>query len=179
MIVDPSKLVTRGLAALVVALVVFQGVREARGESLLEEGEAVPPLLAPKLGGGQFKLEELKGRPVMLDFWATWCKPCQAEMPDLIRIAREYRDRGLVFVAADRIETDHPANVGVYMDQVAPDRPDNMTVVFADEPTIGRFKAVALPTLYLISPEGKVVEAYRGLTSEREIRAAVERTLKL
>jgi thiol-disulfide isomerase/thioredoxin len=176
-IADHSKYLTTALVVLVAALLLLQAWREANPE-MVRVGEPAPRLQAPKLGGGQLDLEELKGKAVMLDFWATWCGPCQQEMPSLIKLAREYREKGLVFVAADRIETDHQAAVGAYLDRLEPQRPDNMIVVFADEPTLDRFKVQALPTLYLISAEGRVVDAFRGLTSEDVIREAVEKALR-
>jgi peroxiredoxin len=50
-------------------------------------------------GGGTLGLAELEGKVVVLNFWATWCEPCREEMPAMERLARAYRDRGLVVVA--------------------------------------------------------------------------------
>ena len=54
-----------------------------------------PRLKLKTLQGRQFNLSEYRGKVVLLNFWATWCPPCRAEMPDLIKMQREYRGQGL------------------------------------------------------------------------------------
>ncbi|HZH04648.1 MAG TPA: TlpA disulfide reductase family protein, partial [Myxococcaceae bacterium] len=88
-------------AALAVAMVV-QLTAETRRSQLLERGSAAPPFSAARHGGGALSSDVLRGRVVMLDFWATWCPPCVEEMPSLLKLAREYEGRGLTLVAANR-----------------------------------------------------------------------------
>ncbi len=65
-------------------------------------GQAAPPLKLPQVGGGgDLDLASLKGRPVLLNFWATWCEPCRAEMPALQRAQERYRESGLVVLGVD------------------------------------------------------------------------------
>ena len=54
-----------------------------------------PSLTLKTLQGRQFNLRDYRGKVVLLNFWATWCPPCRAEMPDLIKMQREYRSKGL------------------------------------------------------------------------------------
>ena len=54
-----------------------------------------PPLALRTVGGRALRLSDYRGKVVLLNFWATWCPPCRAEMPDLIRLQREYGPRGL------------------------------------------------------------------------------------
>jgi cytochrome c biogenesis protein CcmG/thiol:disulfide interchange protein DsbE len=72
-----------------------------------EENTAAPDFALTDLSGKPLRLADFKGRLLLLNFWATWCPPCRAEIPDFISSYKEYRDQGL-------------AIVGVSVDQLAP-----------------------------------------------------------
>jgi thiol-disulfide isomerase/thioredoxin len=73
------------------------------------EQRAAPPVTATLLDGTRFSLADQGGKVVVINFWATWCAPCRAEMPALEAFYRKYRDRGLVMLA---ISLDEPGDVG-------------------------------------------------------------------
>src|ERR1700753_2305529 len=62
-------------------------------------GETTPALTLQDLKGAPHKLEEFRGKPVVLNFWATWCVPCAAEMPMLSEMQTQYKDK-ILFIAA-------------------------------------------------------------------------------
>jgi thiol-disulfide isomerase/thioredoxin len=64
-------------------------------------GEAAPPLAVPALGGGEITMDALIGKPVWVNFMATWCEPCRDEIPRMNALAARYADQGLVVVAVD------------------------------------------------------------------------------
>jgi len=61
-------------------------------------GQSAPNFTLPGLTGGGLTLSDLRGRVVLLDFWASWCAPCRATMPSLEALAARYKDRGLILV---------------------------------------------------------------------------------
>ncbi|UCE27006.1 MAG: TlpA family protein disulfide reductase, partial [Candidatus Coatesbacteria bacterium] len=65
------------------------------GETVTEEGL---PDGFELLSGDEFSVDDYKGKVLVLDFWATWCPPCKMEIPDLIEINDEYRDKGVVLI---------------------------------------------------------------------------------
>jgi peroxiredoxin len=66
----------------------------------LEAGRPAPSFALPPLGGGEpLALESLRGQVVLLNFWATWCKPCEDEMPAMERLYRSLRDQGFALLA--------------------------------------------------------------------------------
>jgi thiol-disulfide isomerase/thioredoxin len=67
-------------------------------------GEQIPPLKLKSADGKVVGIESFRGKPVLLDFWATWCAPCVAAMPELAEIYQEAKDKGLVLLAVDRDE---------------------------------------------------------------------------
>jgi thiol-disulfide isomerase/thioredoxin len=165
------------VAALGLAGVVYLGVMEAQRARLVPDGVAAPSLELPRHGGGTLKLEELKGQVVMLDFWATWCPPCREEMPALVKLAKEYEPQGLVFVAASRDGGPRaPRLVDAFVKRHLPDL--QSYVVYASDDVARAFQVTALPTLYFLDREGKVMDAQRGALSEDALRRRIERALK-
>lgn len=155
----------------------YLGVQEAMRARLASDGMAAPSVQMETYAGGKLALSDLKGKVVMLDFWATWCPPCQAEMPSLIKLAKEYEGKGLVFVAASRDELpDAPMFVQEFVQSRMPEL--GQYVVYAPDELAAVFQVTALPTLYFLDREGRVVDAQRGALSEAALRARIERALE-
>ena len=75
-------------------------------EPVAEVGRAGPNFLLGRPGGGTLRLSDLQGRPVLLNFWASWCAPCRVEMPELVAAYERYRGQGLVVVGVNLQEPD-------------------------------------------------------------------------
>ena len=78
-------------------VLVLAGIHQAVAETGADPSNAweLPPVVLEGLDGQQHALTEWKGRMILLNFWASWCGPCQYEIPDLVRFQNQYRDRGL------------------------------------------------------------------------------------
>lgn len=174
---DKAKTALAVVAVLGLAALAFLGVREAQRARLVPDGVSPPSFELTKHEGGSLALSDLKGRVVMLDFWATWCPPCREEMPSLVKLAKEYESQGLVFVAASRDDgPTAPQEVDYFLQRFQPDlRP---YVVYADDKVARAFEVNALPTLYFLDRDGKVIDAQRGMLSEDGLRRRIERALK-
>jgi cytochrome c biogenesis protein CcmG, thiol:disulfide interchange protein DsbE len=117
-------------------------------------------------------LSALRGQPVVLDFWATWCGPCQASAPIVNAVSQRYRDRGLVVVGVNVDDDTFPVERFV--------RKKGLTfpIVYDEGKSISRdYGASTLPTLIVVSKEGKIVAVRHGVTSESDLDGLVRKVL--
>ncbi len=84
--------------ALILVAFLYGGLRVARRPRLVGKGALAPSFTLERYGGGRISLDELRGKVVLLNFWATWCPPCVEEMPSLLKVAREYESQGFVLI---------------------------------------------------------------------------------
>jgi cytochrome c biogenesis protein CcmG/thiol:disulfide interchange protein DsbE len=85
------------VGALLAAFVLVLGRGPSTGQSA-QLGRPAPPFSLERLDGGRLSLAELRGRPIVLNFWASWCLPCREEAPMLAKLAADHSARGLVVV---------------------------------------------------------------------------------
>jgi len=139
------------------------------------QGLAVPPLQALDLQGKVWKLADLRGRAVLLNFWATWCPPCRAEMPSLQQLAEIYGPEQLLVLAVNVGEG--PRRIHQYLQASGL----NLTVLLDQKSEIAQAWGVrAMPTTYLIDAEGRPRQRVRGEVdwTGREAAALVEPLLR-
>lgn len=153
-------LVTGTFLLLVGGLVVVGWMNRGSGHRL-ERGDRAPRVELPLLDGGVATLEELQGKVVMVNIWATWCPPCVREMPAMQRVYDQYRDEGLEILAIavdDRPGVRQPNGrvegiVSQFVDELG------LTFPVALDPTGDterRFGTEYLPTTLLIDREGYI-----------------------
>ena len=113
-------------------------------------------------------LGDLKGQTVLLDFWATWCQPCQVVAPMLDRISRKHQGKGLVVVGVNT--SDQPGLAPLFAKKKGLSYP----IVYDDGDDVARRYGVSnLPTLVLIDRQGNVVSVRSGLEDEGAIEGLV------
>jgi cytochrome c biogenesis protein CcmG, thiol:disulfide interchange protein DsbE len=122
---------------------------------------------------GTLSLSELRGRAVLLDFWATWCQPCRLQAPIVDRLARRWRERGVVVVG---VNTDTPdqGDPGSYAVAHGLSYP----IVHDDVGVASRAYGIEeLPTVVVLSRTGKIVAVRTGITSDAELERLVQQAL--
>jgi thiol-disulfide isomerase/thioredoxin len=133
---------------------------------LLREPQAVPAFSVTDLDGRTTSSADWRGKVVLLNFWATWCGPCRAEIPDLIALQQKYRDQ-LVIVGIS--EDEAPPDV---VRRFAEDQQMNYPIVMATEEIRDVFKGVvALPTTFVLDRDGLMVQKHVGLLDKNRTEA--------
>jgi thiol-disulfide isomerase/thioredoxin len=118
-------------------------------------------------------------RPLLLNFWATWCDPCREEFPDLVKLDADYKDKGLNFIAVSIDDiTDIKSEVPKFLNQMKATMPVVLLNMSDPEPAIKIVDATwdgQLPATFLYDKDGKVVFKYFGKIKPDELRAAIDK----
>jgi thiol-disulfide isomerase/thioredoxin len=134
-------------AALALALC----AQAAAGELKPWAGGATPPLALRDLEGREHRLEDYRGKVVVLNYWATWCDPCRDEMPSMQRLGDRLAGKPFAILAVDYGEG--APRIKDFLNKV----PVRFTVLLdRDLSTAGAWKVKVLPTSLVIGPDGKI-----------------------
>jgi thiol-disulfide isomerase/thioredoxin len=134
--------------------------------------DPAPELVLRDLQGGEVALHSLRGRIVVLNFWATWCTPCRAEMPMLTRLQAEYAVRGVTVVGASTDDASTAGRVEPFLRRYRIDFPIWMGATTAEMQAFGL--GTALPATAMLDAEGNIVGRIVGPLEEDDLRHRLE-----
>ncbi len=163
------------VVAVVVAGMLFVGFHAARrsGGTVAAMSSVAPDFTLESLDGKSVRLSDLRGKAVLLNFWATWCSPCKIEMPWFVELQSQYGPQGLqiVGVAMDDASKEDIA-------KFAKDMGVNYPVLIGKEAVGDEYGGIpALPESFFIGRDGKIVDKIFGLKDKAEIEDAIKKTL--
>ena len=156
--------------AAIVAAMLFVGIRMARNNRMNGPGNGqligslAPDFELPALDGKKVKLSDLRGKAVLLNFWATYCGPCKIEMPWFVELQKEYGPQGfqIVGVAMDDASTEEIAKFAKEMGV-------NYPILIGQDSVAQSYGGVSvLPTTFFIDRDGKVTAREFGLRSRSD-----------
>ena len=127
-------------------------------------------------------LTEQRERPLLVNFWATWCDPCRDEFPDLVKIDAEYRPQAMDFVTISLDDfTDIKTSVPKFLGSMKATMPAYLLNVPDPEPAIDLVDpgwSGSLPATFLFNAKGEVVYKHFGRVAPNELRAAIDKLVK-
>lgn len=150
-------------------------------ESLLANGTSAPDFVAKDKGGKEIKLSDLKGKVVILDFWASWCAPCVASMPHTQSVADKLQKEGLPVVVMAVDDAEKLEAFAVWVKKMGATYPA-INFVYSPQKALvaGKlFKVTGIPTQYIIDSTGTIRATFIGYGGETEaLEKAVRTALK-
>lgn len=141
-------------------------------DDVLAVGDEAPDFQLEAIDGGRLSLSDLKGRSVLVNFWATWCNWCKYELPALQAVYEKYRNEGLIVVGVD-VEEPRPL-VKAYVERYGLTFP---VVLDIEAATARTYRVRGLPMTYFVSPEGTITRVQRGAMREDELELYVHKVL--
>lgn len=176
------------LSRLLLAAIVIGGLLvnvSTQAQSRASHRRAVKPRVSTRAVNAEEMQALLKRdgtRPLLVNFWATWCDPCREEFPDLIKIDKQYHPKGLDFIAISLDDLpDLKTAVPKFLREMRATMPNYLLNVSDPEPAI---KSVdprwdgALPATFLYNSKGEVIYKHFGRVNTAELRAAIEKVMK-
>lgn len=145
------------------ALLLATALLACRVETAPPVGDVAPDFTLERLQGGTVSLAGLRGKTVLIDFWATWCPPCVLEIPELNAFYAEHRDDGLEVLAIS-IDEQEPEELAAWADEKGIQYP----VALGNVDVAMLYGAEMFPFHILVSPEGRIVERLTPGYHDRE-----------
>ncbi len=141
-----------------------------------QQGFQAPDFSLQNLDGDPVALSGLRGQAVLVNFWATWCPPCKAEMPAIQKVYDEYKAEGFTVLAVNMAYQDDPGKIPGFMAEFGLDFP---VLLESSGQVANAYLIRSLPTSFFIDREGVIQEVViGGPMAEALLRARVEDILK-
>ncbi|MBN1204994.1 MAG: TlpA family protein disulfide reductase [Myxococcaceae bacterium] len=147
-----------GVDLAVVALL-FTAVMAWQTRHLPDAGTPAPDFHLRELSGGQVRLSELRGKPVVLAFWAPWCGVCEAESSTLSALRSMVGERAHILTVAVAYEDEEDVR------RFVREREADYPVLLGDDAVMRAFRVDRFPTTFILSPEGRIEQATVGYTT--------------
>jgi peroxiredoxin len=132
--------------------------------SQVQEGKPAPDFQLATLDGQTIKLSDYRGKKVILNFWATWCPPCKAEMPHMKNFYEQNKDKGIEILAVNLTKSD---NGKAAVETFAKDNQLTFKIALDEDGRIGKqYQAFTIPTSYIIDSNGIITKKIIGPMDE-------------
>jgi peroxiredoxin len=142
-----------------------------KDELSAKQGGVAPDFKLKSLEGGDVRLSQYRGKIVVLEFWAPWCPPCKATIPQLTAVQAKYRERGVVILG---IAVDEEIGSLQKLSAFSQEYGINYRVLLGDETVERAYHVNSIPMTFVIDKEGRIVNSHTGYVDEFAAQVARE-----
>jgi peroxiredoxin len=137
-------------------------------------GKLAPDFTLKTIDGKSVKLSDLRGKAVLLNFWATWCEPCKVEIPWFVDLQKQYADQGLQIVGVAMDDNASPQKIEAFTKQLGV----NYTILLGNDAVADQYGGIEnLPTTFYVGRDGKIVQRVVGLVGRKDTEEHIKTTL--
>ncbi len=126
-------------------------------------GSKAPDFTLRDLKGNDVRLADYSGKVVLLEFWATWCPPCRASVPEFIALQNQYRDKNVVILA---VSLDEGKDVTAKLADFVREQKINYTILVGNEKVSQAYNVKSIPALFIIDKSGVIVSTQVGYAGD-------------
>jgi len=160
-------------ASILVALLGMIAVKLIQVQQGQVSSGSAPDFTLNTFDGKQISLQSLRGKVVVLNFWASWCKPCEEEAADLEAFHKAYKDKGVVMLGADYVDTEKEALAYI----------KKFNITYPMGPDLGTkmsqaYRIKGVPETFVIDKQGQLIKVIVGPTTIGDLAKIVEPLLK-
>jgi cytochrome c biogenesis protein CcmG/thiol:disulfide interchange protein DsbE len=171
------------IVAIVAAIMIFAAIHQAKKSGNLQQrasmvgdvhGKLAPDFTLKTIDGKSVKLSDLRGKAVLLNFWATWCEPCKVEIPWFVDLQKQYADQGLQIVGVAMDDNASPQKIEAFTKQLGV----NYTILLGNDAVADQYGGIEnLPTTFYVGRDGKIVQRVVGLVGRKDTEEHIKTTL--
>jgi peroxiredoxin len=163
----------RGFSNILKLLIICCALTLCSGFAWGENGKAVKPFTLKDINLKKVNLSDFRGKVVILNFFATWCPPCRTEIPELVKIFKENKEKGLVVVGIS-LDTDGPVQL---VQRFVRDMKIPYPVLLGNMDLAESYTISGVPTTFILTREGKTHKRYDGLVPGSHVEKALKEIL--
>ena len=158
------------MSGLLIAQTVFAGTQSDAGRHADSQPPLAPSFTLKNLRGGKARLSDYKGKVVLINLWATWCAPCRAEMPELVRLQKEYKARGLQILGVT-----YPDEPRTTVRRIVRKYKLNYPVIFGTREFLESYQiGEIMPVTVVVDGAGNIRERILGILDIQDFKEKVE-----
>jgi cytochrome c biogenesis protein CcmG/thiol:disulfide interchange protein DsbE len=144
--------------------------------SLPQPGDSAPDFVLADMEGRSLKLSDLRGKKVLINFWATWCQPCHDEMPELVQKYEEYKDKIAFYgINLTNMEGGNLSEMRNFLQQYHVSYP---VLLDKEGRVANQYKIIGIPTTLTIDANGIIVDRFTGSLTETNMEGMIQNLLK-
>jgi peroxiredoxin len=145
-------------------------------QSSAKVGGSAPDFTLKDISGRDTALSAYKGKVVLLEFWATWCPPCKAAIPELVALQDKYHERGFTVIG---VSMDSDSDAAAKVSEFSSSHRINYPLVIANDDVPNSYNVMSIPASFLIGRDGTIIESYMGYSDDfgKTVSARIEKLL--